>query len=50
MSGWDLGVYTAAAVLIIAPLRVFYLYLREMVRRLRENDWGQAPPAGGRGV
>lgn len=45
MSGWDLGVYAAAAVLIIVPLGVFCLYLREMARRLKEDDWGQAPPS-----
>jgi hypothetical protein len=31
--------------LIIAPPGIFYLYLREIARRLRENDWGQAPPS-----
>lgn len=45
MSGWDLGVYAAAAVLIIAPLVVFTGYLREMIRRLKEDDWGQNPPS-----
>ncbi len=42
MSGWDLGVYGAAAVLILAPLAVFVCYLRELIRRVKENDWGQA--------
>lgn len=45
MNGWDLGVYAAAVVLIIAPLAVFISYLRELIRRVREDDWGQAPPA-----
>ncbi len=45
MSGWDLGVYAAAAVLVIAPLAVFVSYLRELIRRVKENDWGQAPPS-----
>lgn len=45
MSGWDLGVYAAAAVLIVAPLAVFVCYLREIARRLKEDDWGQAPPS-----
>jgi hypothetical protein len=40
MSGWDLGVYLAAAVLILAPSGIFISYLREIARRLREDDWG----------
>lgn len=40
MNGWDLGVYLAAALLILAPLAVFSAYVREIIRRLRENDWG----------
>ncbi|HOB29236.1 MAG: hypothetical protein WAQ32_07350 [Dethiobacteria bacterium] len=44
MSGWDLGIYVAAAVLIVAPLGVFSSYLREITRRLREDDWGAPPP------
>ena len=43
MNGWDIGVYSAAAVLILAPLAVFISYLREIVRRVKENDWGQKP-------
>lgn len=39
MSGWDLGVYLAAAILIVAPLGLFFCYVREITRRLRENDW-----------
>lgn len=44
MSGWDLGVYAAAAVLVMAPLALFACYLRELIRRVREDDWGQSPP------
>ncbi|HPU01549.1 MAG: hypothetical protein GX890_08355 [Firmicutes bacterium] len=44
MNGWDVGVYAAAAALIILPLGVFYLYLREIARRVKENDWGRTPP------
>lgn len=40
MTGWDLGVYLAAAVLILAPLGIFFSYAREIIRRLREDDWG----------
>ncbi len=39
MNGWDLGVYLAAAVLIIAPTGLFFSYVREIARRLREDDW-----------
>ena len=41
MTGWDLGVYLAAAILILAPLSIFFSYVREIIRRLKEDDWGQ---------
>lgn len=39
MNGWDLGVYLTAAILIIAPIGVFFSYVNEIIRRLREDDW-----------
>ncbi|NLA26752.1 MAG: hypothetical protein GX878_05090 [Firmicutes bacterium] len=45
MSGWDLGVYAATTLLIIAPLGIFIFHLREIIRRLKEDDWGQPPPS-----
>jgi hypothetical protein len=43
LTGWDLGVYAAGAILIIGPIIVFTIYLREMIRRIRENDLGSKP-------
>ena len=43
MSRWDLGVYTAGAILVIGPVIVFTIYLREMIRRIREHDLGSKP-------
>ncbi|MGI6615271.1 MAG: hypothetical protein ACOX30_04500 [Dethiobacteria bacterium] len=40
MTGWDLGVYLAAAILILAPLGIFSSYAGEIIRRIREDDWG----------
>jgi hypothetical protein len=41
MTGWDIGVYTAAAILIVGPIIVFSFYLREILRNIREDDFGQ---------
>ncbi|NLY38858.1 MAG: hypothetical protein GX044_06105 [Firmicutes bacterium] len=43
MSGWNLGVYAAGAILVIGPVIVFTIYLREMIRRIREHDLGSKP-------
>jgi ABC-type glycerol-3-phosphate transport system permease component len=40
MTGWDFGVYMAGTVLIIGPLIVFFFYLKEILRNLREDDFG----------
>lgn len=40
MSGWDIGVYVAGGILIVGPFITFALYLREMLRRVREDDFG----------
>ena len=42
MTGWDIGVYVAGAVLIVGPCIVFAFYLREIVRRVKEDDFGPA--------
>jgi hypothetical protein len=41
MTGWDIVVYIAAAVLIIGPIIVFSFYLKEIFRHIREDDFGQ---------
>lgn len=41
MTGWDIGVYIAAVVLIAGPIIVFSLYLKEILRHIREDDFGQ---------
>ena len=43
MSGWNLGVYAAGAILVIGPVIVFTIYLREMIRRIREHDLVSKP-------
>lgn len=40
MTGWDISVYVAGAILIIGPIITFAVYLREMLRRIREDDFG----------
>jgi len=40
MSGWDVGVYIAGGILIVGPVIVFYFYLKEIFRRIREDDFG----------
>lgn len=40
MSGWDVGVWIAAVILIAGPIIVFYFYLQEIFRRIREDDFG----------
>jgi hypothetical protein len=49
MSGWDIAVYFAGAVLIIGPVVVFIVYLKEMTRRFRENDLGPSQSRTSRG-
>ncbi len=44
MTGWDIGVYVASAVLIIGPLITFALYLAEIRRRIKEDDFGASQP------
>jgi ABC-type maltose transport system permease subunit len=40
MTGWDIGVYAAAGILIVGPFIVFFFYLKEIIRRFREDDFG----------
>ena len=35
--------FTQRAILVIGPVIVFTIYLREMIRRIREHDLGSKP-------
>ncbi len=39
MSGWDIMVWIAGAVLIIGPIIVFFLYANEMIHRIKHDDF-----------
>ncbi|MDW7738574.1 MAG: hypothetical protein SCJ97_00750 [Bacillota bacterium] len=41
MTGWDIGVYITGAVLVIGPIVVFIFYLKEILRHIREDDFGR---------
>ncbi len=40
MTGWDIAVYAAGAILIIGPLITFAIYAAEMRRRIKVDDFG----------
>ncbi len=40
MTGWDIGVYIAGSILIVGPIIVFFFYLKEILRHVREDDFG----------
>ncbi len=39
MNGWDILVWISGAVLILGPIIVFFLYLNEMIRRIKHDDF-----------
>lgn len=39
MSGWDTAIWVAGAILVVGPILVFFIYLKEIIYRVKHDDF-----------